>query len=167
MASEITVTLLRFAFLALLWLFVFMVLAASRRDLGIGRNLRAARAPEATPVATAPATHTPAAGQVPVAPPPARATRLMIVDGTQAGAVMRLGNDPITIGRSNDIEVSLEDDYASGHHARLFPQGSRWFLEDLGSTNGTFVGENRLTRATAVEVGADFRVGRTTMQLKA
>lgn len=165
MASEITVTLLRFAFLALLWLFIFMVLAASRRDLGIGRNLRAARAPESTVSPSTPAT--PAAGQAPVAPPPARATRLTIIDGAQAGAVMRLGNDPITIGRSNDIEVSLQDDYASGHHARLFPQGSRWFLEDLGSTNGTFVGENRLTRATAVEVGTDFRVGRTTMQLKA
>lgn len=165
MASEITITLLRFAFLALLWLFVFMVLSASRRDLGIGRNLRAARAPEqatAAPVAT-----TPSAGQAPVAPPPTRASQLMIVDGAQAGAVMRLGDAPITIGRANDIEVSLQDDYASGHHARLFPQGSRWFLEDLGSTNGTFVGDHRLTRATAVEVGAPFRVGRTTMQLKA
>ena len=75
--------------------------------------------------------------------------------------------EPITMGRANDIEVSLEDDYASGHHARLFPQGSRWFLEDLGSTNGTFVNGNRLTRATVLEVGTDFRVGRTTMQLRA
>lgn len=80
---------------------------------------------------------------------------------------MRLDDQPVTMGRSSDIEVSLEDDYASGHHARLFPQGSRWFLEDLGSTNGTFVGEQRLTRATPIEVGQNFRVGRTTMQLKA
>lgn len=161
MASEITVTVLRFAFLILLWLFVFMVLAASRRDLGVGRNVRTARA--STDVAP-PAS--PAHPGVTPAPRP-RASLLTIIDGSQAGAVMRLDDQPVTMGRSSDIEVSLQDDYASGHHARLFPQGSRWFLEDLGSTNGTFVGEQRLTRATPVEVGQNFRVGRTTMQLKA
>lgn len=162
MASEITVTVLRFAFLMLLWLFVFMVLAASRRDLGIGRNVRTARAQ--AEVATAPATP---AHPVGTAQPPARASLLTILEGAQAGATMRLGDLPVTIGRSVDIEVSLQDDYASGHHARLFPQGSRWFIEDLASTNGTFVGDQRLTRATPVEPGQTFRVGRTVMQLKA
>ena len=161
MASEITVTVLRFAFLILLWLFVFMVLAASRRDLGVGRNVRTAKASAdtATPDSPTPPSVTPA--------PRPRASLLTIIDGSQAGAVMRLDDQPVTMGRSSDIEVSLQDDYASGHHARLFPQGSRWFLEDLGSTNGTFVGEQRLTRATPIEVGQNFRVGRTTMQLKA
>ena len=60
----------------------------------------------------------------------------------------------------------MQDDYASGRHARLFPQGSRWFLEDLNSTNGTFVNGERLTRATPIEPGDDFRVGGTTMQLR-
>lgn len=161
MASEITVTVLRFAFLILLWLFVFMVLAASRRDLGVGRNVRTAKASADTMTPASP-THP----SVTLAPRP-RATQLTIIDGSQAGVVMHLDDQPVTMGRSSDIEVSLEDDYASGHHARLFPQGSRWFLEDLGSTNGTFVGEQRLTRATPIEVGQNFRVGRTTMQLKA
>lgn len=163
MASEITVTVLRFAFLILLWLFVFMVLAASRRDLGVGRNVRTAKA---QPEVSTPAPSTPAHPTA-TATPPARATLLTIIDGAQAGAVMRLSDQPVTMGRAADIEVSLQDDYASGHHARLFPQGSRWFIEDLGSTNGTFVGDQRLTRATPVEVGQNFRVGRTTMQLKA
>ncbi|MDO4253093.1 MAG: FHA domain-containing protein [Rothia sp. (in: high G+C Gram-positive bacteria)] len=162
MASEITVTILRFAFLALLWLFVFMILAASRRDLGVGRNLRTARALAASPQGDGSPKYIPG-----TPPPPARPTQLVIVDGVQAGSVMRLSDHPITMGRSTDIEVSLQDDYASGHHARLFPQGSRWFLEDLGSTNGTFVGDNRLTRATPIEPGTDFRVGRTVMQLRA
>ena len=161
MASEITVTVLRFAFLILLWLFVFMVLAASRRDLGVGRTVRTAKS-SADTMTPASLTHP----SVAPAPRP-RATQLTIIDGSQAGVVMRLDDQPVTMGRSSDIEVSLEDDYASGHHARLFPQGSRWFLEDLGSTNGTFVGEQRLTRATPIEVGQNFRVGRTTMQLKA
>ncbi|WP_237188762.1 FHA domain-containing protein FhaB/FipA [Rothia nasimurium] len=161
MASEITVTVLRFAFLMLLWLFVFMVLASARRDLGIGRNVRTA--PYQAEASLAP----PTPAHPAPAPLPARASQLMIVEGAQAGAVMRLGDDPVFIGRATDIEVSLQDDYASGRHARLFPQGSRWFLEDLGSTNGTFVDENRLTRATPVEVGQPFRVGRTVLQLKA
>lgn len=162
MASEITVTVLRFAFLILLWLFVFMVLAASRRDLGVGRNVRTARAQVDSPVAAVPPTP---AHPAPTAPP-VRPSLLTIVDGAQAGASMRLEDSPVTIGRATDIEVSLQDDYASGRHARLFPQGSRWFLEDMGSTNGTFIGEQRLTRATPVQVGQPFRVGRTTMQLK-
>lgn len=159
MASEITVTLLRFAFLALLWVFIFMILAAARRDLGVGRNFRTARAVPATDQAPAEARQTQPA-------PPARPTQLVITDGAQAGAVMRLTDQPVTMGRAADIEVSLQDDYASGRHARLFPQGSRWFLEDLGSTNGTFVGGTRLTRAVPIEPGSDFRVGRTTMQLR-
>lgn len=162
MASEITVTVLRFAFLILLWLFVFMVLAASRRDLGIGRNVRTARAQVDAPAAAAPPTPAHPGSMA----PPARPSVLVIVDGAQAGASMHLGDSPVTIGRATDIEVSLQDDYASGRHARLFPQGSRWFLEDMGSTNGTFIGNQRLTRATPVQVGQPFRVGHTTMQLE-
>ncbi|WP_237225301.1 FHA domain-containing protein FhaB/FipA [Rothia nasisuis] len=160
MASEITVTVLRFAFLALLWLFVFMVLAAARRDLGVGRNVRVAPSQIEAGQEGAPASPaTPA--------PPTRPSVLVVLDGPQAGASMRLGDTPVTLGRATDIEVSLQDDYASGRHARLFPQGSRWFIEDMGSTNGTFVGETRLTRATPLDANQPFRVGRTTMQLKA
>ena len=70
-------------------------------------------------------------------------------------------------GRAQDATVVLDDDYASGRHARLFPQGSRWFIEDLGSTNGTFVGDNQLSRAQAVEPGQRIRIGKTVLELKA
>ena len=155
MASELTVTILRFAFLALIWFFVFLVVRAARRDLGLGKNVRAI-------AVEAPAPHREPASFI----APSRPSELVIIEGAQAGAAMALGDSPVTIGRANDIEVSLQDDYASGHHARLFPQGSRWFLEDLHSTNGTFLNGERLTRATVVEPGVPFRVGGTTMQLK-
>ena len=154
MASELTVTILRYAFLALVWFFVFLVVSAARRDLGLGKNYRAAP----LEASGAEATH--------IAPPPSRPSQLVVTAGAQAGAMMQLGDHPITIGRANDIEVSLQADYASGRHARLFPQGSRWFLEDLNSTNGTYVNGERLTRATPIEPGDDFRVGGTTMQLR-
>ena len=132
---------------------VLRVPGGLRRDLGLGKNYRA------VPVeASAEATH--------ITPPPSRPSQLIITEGAQAGAMMQLGDHPITIGRANDIEVSLQDDYASGRHARLFPQGSRWFLEDLNSTNGTYVNGERLTRATPIEPGDEFRVGGTTMQLR-
>lgn len=162
MASEITVIVLRFAFLVLLWLFVFLVLTSSRRDLGVGRNVRTARAQLDSTLGPATPAH-----PEPSPLPPTRPSELTIIDGPQAGASMRLGDLPVTIGRATDIEVSLNDDYASGRHARLFPQGSHWFLEDMGSTNGTFIGSQRLTRATALEVEQVFRVGRTSLMLKA
>lgn len=164
MASELTVIILRFAFLALLWFFVFLVLAASRRDLGLGKNYRTVSVDALqTPAPVAPQEYQ---QQAPMPTPPARPSQLVITEGVQSGAMMQLGDEPITIGRANDIEVSLEDDYASGRHARLFPQGSRWFLEDLGSTNGTYVDGQRLTRAVVIEPGTEFRVGGTTMQLR-
>lgn len=158
MSSELTVTILRFAFLAILWFFVFIVLSAARRDLGLGKNYRAV----SVDAIQVPASHE----QPAVATPRARPSQLVITEGVQAGAMMQLGDEPITIGRANDIEVSLQDDYASGRHARLFPQGSRWFLEDLGSTNGTYVNGQRLTRATPIDPDTEFRVGGTTMQLR-
>ena len=91
---------------------------------------------------------------------------LVVLDGPLAGSSYQLGAAPVMLGRSPEATVPLEDDYASGRHARLFPQGSRWFLEDLGSTNGTFVQGQKLTRAAAVEPGVPFRVGRTVMELR-
>ena len=174
MASELTVTLLRFGFLALLWVFVFVILAAQRRDLGVGEGVRwralpgrgrrrgAGAAREAESAGTASG-----AVRQQMPPAPQRPGRLVIVDGPEAGKVAVLGDDSVLLGRAPDCTLTLQDDYSSGHHARLFPQGSRWFLEDLGSTNGTFVGGQRLTRALPVEPGEPFTVGRTVMELRA
>ena len=90
-----------------------------------------------------------------------------VVEGPLAGSSIPLRGQPIMFGRAQDATVVLDDDYASGRHARLFPQGSRWFIEDLGSTNGTFVGDNQLSRAQAVEPGQRIRIGKTVLELKA
>ena len=70
-------------------------------------------------------------------------------------------------GRAQDADLVLVDDYASGRHARLFPQGTRWFLEDLGSTNGTYVNGAPVTRAVPVGPGTAIRIGKTVMELEA
>lgn len=166
--SELTVTLLRFGFLALLWIFIFSIVASQGRDLAVGGKL------PGVPGRSRPERRTPAAASEPTVPPAAgpttgqrsRPQTLVVLDGPLRGHTYALGNAPVLLGRSPETTVPLGDDYASGRHARLFPQGSRWFLEDLGSTNGTFVGQQQLTRAVPLDAGTPFRVGKTVMELR-
>ncbi|WP_129358394.1 FHA domain-containing protein FhaB/FipA [Rothia uropygioeca] len=167
MASELTVTLLRFGFLALLWVFVFVILAGQRRDLGIGQTLRFTSLPGRKKNKKKGGAQTAISTGSQKQQTPQRPSQLAIIGGPGSGSIARLGDSPVLLGRAQDCTLPLDDDYCSGHHARLFPQGSRWFLEDLGSTNGTFVNDQRLTRATLVEPGVPFTVGRTVIELRA
>ena len=159
--SELVLTALRLGFLVLLWVLILSVVAALRRDLSVGKKARTG-APSAREVRKNP-------DLAPEPAPPAKqsARTLAVVDGVQAGTSMELAASPILLGRAQEATLVLEDDYASGRHARLFPQGSRWFIEDLGSTNGTFLGEAQLTRAQPVELGQKIRIGKTIMELRA
>lgn len=158
--SELTVTLLRYGFLALLWVFIVAIVLSQGRDLAVDRRRRGSGRgrPAAQQTAAPPAAPQQAPRQLP--------HTLVVVQGPTSGRSYQLGNAPVLMGRSPECTVPLDDDYASGRHARLFAQGSRWFLEDLGSTNGTYVNEQRLTRAVALEVGQPFRVGKSVMELR-
>lgn len=159
--SELAITALRFGLLALLWIFVFSVVTSQGRSLQIARPARLTRRKKKDTATATATTDTP--------PPPTRAlaTKLVVTEGPLAGRTIQLNGQPLLIGRAQDAGLVLEDDYASGRHARLFPQGSRWFLEDLGSTNGTFVQGNQLTRTMAIDPGTPVRIGKTVMELKA
>ena len=69
------------------------------------------------------------------------------------------------MGRSPDCTFQLGDDFASARHARLFRRGSDWFVEDLDSRNGTYVGGYRIDQPERVSTGTDIKVGRTTVRL--
>lgn len=158
--NDLVLSLFRLGFLVLIWLLVLSIVGAMRRDLAIGARARtgapSARALKKNPELAEPEVTTRKA-----------ASTLHIVEGPLAGRSIPLQGEPIMFGRAQDATVVLEDDYASGRHARLFPQGSRWFIEDLGSTNGTFVGDSQLTRAQPVEPGQRIRIGKTVLELKA
>ena len=62
--------------------------------------------------------------------------------------------------------VLLDDDFASGRHARIYHRDNAWFVEDLGSTNGTFLGSERLTTPVRVETGTTLRIGKTVIELR-
>src|SRR5204862_6917704 len=93
-------------------------------------------------------------------------THAAIVDGPSAGLTVSLDDVPILIGRGSDAAIRLDDDYVSTRHARIGSSGDTWYVEDLGSTNGTYIGSQRLTQATAIQLGSRVRVGKTTLELK-
>lgn len=156
---SLVVTILRFGFLALMWIMVFAVVAAMRRDLVIGRKAKVG-----APTARQARRHPELVDDAP--PAKVQARQLVVTEGPLAGTTLELSGTPILLGRAQEATLVLEDDYASGRHARLFPQGTRWFIEDLGSTNGTFLGGNALTRALPVELGVPVRIGKTVIELR-
>ena len=136
----IALWILRLAFLAAVFLFLYGVLRALVRDL------RRAEREQRSELG-----------------------RLVVVaadgDAPAPGAVFPL--DVITtIGRAASSTVVLDDQFASNEHARLTFRGRSWHLEDLGSTNGTFVQGERLDGPVALVFGDEFTVGRTRLRLE-
>jgi hypothetical protein len=195
--SELTLLVLRLAFLLVLWLFIFGIVYALRSDL-FGHRVRkqatdvpaAAGAPFATPppapVAAGPFVQAPSASAsapteqfsrpkpAPAAPASSgpematvhTASRLVITSGPKAGTEFPLGSEPITIGRSSDSSLVIRDDYTSTHHARLMLWHDDWMLQDLDSTNGTFLSGKRVTVPTAVPVNTTVKIGATSFELR-
>ena len=95
-----------------------------------------------------------------------RGAKLLVTEGALAGTVIPLGTVDITIGRAADSTVVVDDDYASSRHTRVFNVDGVWMVEDLGSTNGTWIDRTRITSPTALPAGVALRVGRTTLQLQ-
>ncbi len=172
--SELTLTLLRFGLLAMLWVFVFSVVGVLRSDLYGTRVSRRRSRRAAAPTPATPAPGGPGPGPGAAAPAGGRGkgargipTTLVVTEGRLAGTTLPLGSHGVLIGRNPECALVLEDDFASGRHARIFPRDGGWFVEDLGSTNGTFLGPARLTGAVPVTVGTVLRIGRTVPELQA
>ncbi|MFZ4497100.1 MAG: FHA domain-containing protein FhaB/FipA [Candidatus Nanopelagicales bacterium] len=155
--SELALTLVRLAFLGLLWLFVLMTVLVLRKDLRQPAEARPTGRPR-QPKAPKPAK---VARQAKV-----RGTKLVVTEGPLTGTVIPLNTAQVTIGRAPDSTVVIEDDYASSRHARVYPSEGAWVVEDLGSTNGTWIDRTRITTPTVLPVGVPLRVGRTTLQLQ-
>ncbi|GAA1801927.1 FHA domain-containing protein [Planosporangium flavigriseum] len=156
---EIVLTVARYGFLVLLWIFVFTVVGVIRRDLFAGaRSSRLVAAPRGIG---------PTVAGKPAKVKRGRAARqLVVTGGALAGTRITLGESPITIGRAEDCTLVTTDDYASARHARLVPRDGQWYLEDMGSTNGTYLDRAKVSAPTPVPLGVPIRIGRTSFELR-
>jgi pSer/pThr/pTyr-binding forkhead associated (FHA) protein len=152
--------LLRAVVLVLMWGLVLAAVVAIRSDF-VGR--RTAKAP-ARPAPAAAAKPAPAAR--PASKKRSGARTVAVTAGPLAGTTLPLGTQPITIGRADSSTLVVADDYVSTNHARLVPRDGAWVLEDLGSTNGTFLDRARVTAPTPVPIGVPIRIGKTTLELR-
>jgi len=157
---EFVLTVARFGFLILLWIFVFTVVGVIRRDLFSGvRSKSIVASPRGV------------GGVVPQGAPAKvkrgkAARQLVVTAGQLAGTRITLGDSPITIGRAEDSTLVITDDFASARHARLVPRDGDWFVEDLGSTNGTYLDRGKVSGPTPVPLGVPIRIGRTSLELR-
>ena len=159
--NELSLTIIRVAFLAVLWLFVIAAIGVVRTDLlgGSSTTARRGRARQG---------QAPRLGRPAKPPRPGRgAPRVLVVTaGALKGTSLDLSQQQITLGRANDATLVLNDDYASSRHARIFPQDGQWIVEDLGSTNGTYLDRQKVTRPMPVPTGVPIRIGKTVLELR-
>lgn len=183
--SELTLIIIRIGFLALLWLFIFIVVYSLRSDL-FGPKLtplqrvavqnqrsRESGAAAASGSADAPTTVTERAtsgtGSGTASASAAgsgQARRVVITSGPRSGLELDLPETGLTIGRSSGSGLQIKDDYTSSNHAKIVRWRDQWVVQDLGSTNGTFVEGKRISESTPVRVGSSVRIGTTTFELR-
>lgn len=161
--SELTLTIIQLGFLALLWVFAFAIASAIRADL-FGVRPRTSQPPTATPSAQP---------QQPSQPKPAKPvklhrgapTKVVVIEGGDSGKQAMLTGS-VALGRGTTNDLDLSDEYVSTRHARFVPHNGQWYVEDLGSTNGTYVAGARISRPTPVGAKSTIRVGRTVLELR-
>src|SRR6266480_3822813 len=154
MTDDPVAVALKFAFLIVLYLFLLWVARSASRDL---------------------ATHDDAG--VVTEGAPARRTRersgpdlrsgvqpqleVVAAMGHEPGTVFELGNGGATLGRSANADIDVDDPFASSAHARIFPRGDFMYIEDVGSTNGTYLNGRQVRRAEQLKMADTIRIGDT------
>jgi len=157
--SELTLMLIRFAYLAILWIFVLSAISVVRSDMFGARVESGSRSERKAERQTR-------RQAKPAKRPRGAPTHVAVVEGPNAGDSASLDHAPVLIGRGSDAAIRLDDDYVSTRHARIASSGDQWFVEDLGSTNGTYIGSHRLTQPTTLQLGSQVRIGKTVLELR-
>ena len=152
--NALILTLMRFGFLALLWVFLAFIIVMLKRDLVKPVTLGA----------------TTSNAKVATAERKKRASvpgRITVLDGALAGTVITLTGPDVLFGRAADCSLVLNDDYVSNHHCIVTRLDDMWVLRDLGSTNGTWIDRSRVATTTPLKIGTVFNVGRLAMRVDA
>ena len=154
--SDPVALMLKFGFLAVLYLFLFWVARSALRDLA-----RSAGEAEPAPAGGLPedrARRREAGVDLREGIDP----RLVVIAamGQAPGTEFRIG-DSATLGRSESADIKVDDPFASSAHARIFPRGQFMYIEDMGSTNGTYLNGRQLRRPERLKVSDTVRIGDT------
>jgi len=145
-------TILKFLFLALLYLFIARAIRVMYIDL-VGPRVPRASTP-APPRAT------------PARKKRAQPRELLVTEADGAPRTFPMTAEPLQIGRADSCEVILQDTYASQMHARVYPKDGEWFVEDLGSTNGTYLNRVKVSQPSPIGAGDEIRIGKTTLEVR-
>lgn len=155
--SGLTLLVIKLGYLAILWLFVLSAVSVIRTDVFGAKS----PAPKTKKPGTASSKARKSSRRLRGKP-----KQLVIIDGPNQGQSIPLGNEPILLGRGTDAAIRLNDDYVSTRHTRFATNGDQWFVEDVGSTNGTYIGNQRVTSPVAITVGVPVRLGKTIVELR-
>lgn len=161
--SAVLLAGLKIGYLALLWLFILLAVNVIRTDL-FGRRVPASE----LPAEEAPAPSRRPDRRIPTPPPPPAATRLVVTNGPQMGmaAEVSQAGTYVMIGRSPDCAILLDDDYVSTRHARVVNGVNGLYIEDLHSTNGSYVNGRRISEPTSIGLDDEIRIGKTLLRLE-
>ena len=156
---ETTLLVLKIAFLILLYLFIWRIVRSEARDLRVSQESMILGPQQAVALGL-------------VAPHEATATGILVVVASPTldeGSTLALGSRPLVAGRSaSGTDIALvEDEFTSSRHARFEPRPDGVYVEDMGSTNGTFVNDIRLTRERRLAPGDIVRIGDTSLRFEA
>lgn len=177
--SELALFIVRAGFLAVLWIFIFSIISVIRADLfgqKVVRRVTSANAPKVVSSPTsagafgggfsAPSAGA-ATGSLTMEANGINATKLSIIEGDRAGQSIALDSREITIGRSEDSDLVIDDEFASTNHAKLILTNNDWLLQDLNSTNGTFLDGARVGTPAVLRLNTPVRIGKTVFELRA
>jgi hypothetical protein len=154
---ETTLLALKLAFLVLLYLFIWRIVRSAARDLRLPQESMIIGPQQAAAAGLMPQSLTRESGRLVVLASPA----------VDEGEIFALDTRALTVGRGNNNDVPLpEDEFASGRHARFEPRRDGIYVEDIGSTNGTFVNGIRLTRERKLTPGDVVRIGETDLRFE-
>ena len=164
--SELALFLVRTGFVVALWIFIFSIISVIRADLFGQKVVSRAATANAPKVVSSPIAPS-APGSLVMEQNGSNASKLVIIEGDRAGQIISLNRRELSIGRAEDSDLIVDDEFASTHHAKLVLINNDWLIQDLNSTNGTFLDGTRVGTPAVVKLNTSVRVGKTVFELRA
>ena len=170
--SELALFLVRFGFMAVLWIFVFSIISVIRADLFGQRVVGRATQRSAPTVLSTPIIPAAPSGVVSVTTgsggrSSASASKLVVIEGESVGREIALSGRELHIGRAPNSDLVVSDEYASTQHAKLVLMNEDWLIQDLNSTNGTYLAGARVGTPAVVKLNTPVKIGKTVFELRA